>query len=483
MPPPAPRTRFAPSPTGELHLGNLRTALFNALYARGGGGCFVLRIEDTDVERSTQAYVEAIERDLRWLGLDWDEGPGVEGRYGPYHQSERGELYRIYFGRLFEADRSYPCFCDAAALERVRRAQLAHGEPPRYPGTCARLSAEEVQRRLDAGETPAMRFRVPRGRSVTFADAVRGEQRFDTDAIGDFVIRRADGTPAFFFSNAVDDALMEVTHVLRGEDHLANTPRQLLLLEALGLAAPVYGHLPLIVDAAGEPLAKREHAPSARTLREAGVLPLGLANHLARLGHAFPEDELMSLEALARAFDLRRVGRAPARHDPARLRRWQKRAVEATDASTLWAWMRAAVTEGGRRVDELIDAPRALPFAEAVRENVESPQDAARLAGRLFVDPPGYDPDAVAAIRAAGPGLFEAALAHLGSGQADFRDWARAVGRASGVEGRRLFMGLRAALTGLTHGPELARLWSLWDEAAIRRRLQAAQELAGAPSA
>ncbi|MEJ2685690.1 MAG: glutamate--tRNA ligase family protein, partial [Gammaproteobacteria bacterium] len=199
MMPPTTKTRFAPSPTGELHLGNVRTALFNALLARRAGGVFVLRIEDTDRERSQDRYATALQDDLRWLGLDWQEGPNAGGAAGPYLQSLRGDIYSRYYGMLRDRGLSYPCFCSPQELESARRAQRRAGQPPRYPGTCARLDAAQVQARLEQGRKPTLRFRVPAGRAVEFHDLVRGPQRIASDDIGDFIIRRADGTPAFFF--------------------------------------------------------------------------------------------------------------------------------------------------------------------------------------------------------------------------------------------------------------------------------------------
>lgn len=277
------KTRFAPSPTGLLHLGNVRTALFNALYARHGGGVFLLRIEDTDLERSRGEYILSLMEDMHWLGLDWQEGPEADDTHGPYAQSQRGEIYRRYFDELEEQGLAYPCFCSQRELELSRKTQLASGRPPRYAGTCAHLTAEERQKRLDKGIQPTLRFRVENGAVVQFNDLVRGPQAFPTDDIGDFVIRRAEGSAAFFFSNAIDDALMDVTHVLRGEDHLTNTPRQILLQQALGLATPHYGHISMIVGADGAPLSKRTGSRSVRELREAGYLPLAVVNYLARL--------------------------------------------------------------------------------------------------------------------------------------------------------------------------------------------------------
>ncbi|MCC8999105.1 MAG: glutamate--tRNA ligase, partial [Candidatus Contendobacter sp.] len=330
------KTRFAPSPTGYLHLGNVRTALFNALLSQHWGGQFLLRIEDTDQERSRPEYVAALLEDLRWLGLDWQEGPEVGGPQAPYAQSERAAIYAKYYQRLEAADQAYPCFCTPAELALSRKRQLAAGRPPRYTGTCARLSEAERRARRERGLQPTLRFQVPVAQTVEFIDRVRGPQRFASADIGDFVIRRADGAPQFFFANAVDDALMEVTHVLRGEDHLTNTPRQLLLLQALDLPAPEYGHLALIVGSDGGPLSKREGDLSLRELRAAGYLPEALLNYLARLGHSYECDSWMDPAELAAGFAPERLGRAPARYDAAQLLHWQSEAVRHTSPEQLW---------------------------------------------------------------------------------------------------------------------------------------------------
>ena len=289
-------TRFAPSPTGELHLGNARTALFSWLFARHHGGRFVLRIEDTDSERSKEFYTTALMEDLRWMGLAWDAGPPGD----EYRQSRRGAIYARHSATLDARGLTYPCYCTPLELELSRKAQLAAGRPPRYAGTCRELSAEARVRKSAQGISPTTRFRVPTGKSVEFDDMVHGAQRFATDDIGDFILRRADGSAAFFFSNAIDDAEMGITHVLRGEDHLTNTPRQLLVLEALELRAPTYGHLSLLVGADGAPLSKRHGATSVREFRERGYLPAALGNHLFRLGHSSSENGVLSLEAMPR---------------------------------------------------------------------------------------------------------------------------------------------------------------------------------------
>lgn len=467
---PAPvRTRFAPSPSGALHLGNARTALFNWLHARGAGGAFVLRDEDTDVDRSEAVHREALQADLRWLGLDWDEGPDLGGPYAPYRQSERLARHTEQLERLLAADRAYPCFCTADELEAARARQRAAGRPPRYPGTCAHLDEAGRAARRAEGRTPAIRFRVPQQDTVAFDDLVRGPQSSRPGDLGDFVIARADGTPAFLFANAVDDALMGISHVLRGEDHLANTPRQLLLLEALGLPAPAYGHLALVLGDDGRPLSKRRGAAAVAGLRAAGYRPEAVVNHLARLGYTPQAEGLASLETLARDFAPGRAGRAGARHDPGALDAWQAAALAALDDAALWAWIEAHAPA---------DAP-ALPvdgpaFAAAVRANVRLPADAWYWARALFDPAAEPEPGARAEIAAAGPAFFRRALAVDAPAPAeDFRAWTRAVGKATGTRGRSLYRPLRAALTGALEGPELAAVVPLIPADLVRARLEA----------
>ncbi len=460
------KTRFAPSPTGYLHLGNVRTALFNALLARRQGGIFLLRLEDTDRERSLPEYSRALLEDLRWLGLEWQEGPEVDGPDGPYAQSERQALYQRYYTLLEQEERVYPCFCSPAELALARKAQLNAGQPPRYLGTCARLSAAERQARQARGLPPTLRFRIPPGRVVEFHDLVRGPQRFSTDDIGDFIIRRADGGTQFFFTNAVDDALMAITHVLRGEDHLTNTPRQLLLLEALDLPVPEYGHLAMIVGADGSPLSKRHGSRSLRELREAGFLPGAVNNYLARLGHTYDADGWMEPAELAAGFAIERLGRAPARYDEAQLLHWQAEAAAHQTDEQSWTWMGAAVWA-------CVPADRRDEFIATVRPNVRFPADALDWAERLFGPEPALDEEARAAITAAGNGFFQQALAAYAAHGAAYQPLVEHLKTATGKKGKALFLPLRAALTGVTHGPELARLLALIPAELAHRRLQA----------
>jgi len=457
-------TRFAPSPTGDLHLGNARTALFNLLLARRSAGRFVLRVEDTDLERSRDEFGARQLEDLRWLGLEWDAGPDREDDRGPYRQSLRGPIYARYFEELTNLNQVYPCFCSALELDVSRRAQLAQGRPPRYAGTCRELSAEQQARRRAQGIAPTLRFRVPAGRRVEFVDLVHGAQSFWSDDIGDFIVRRADGSAAFFFSNAVDDARMGITHVLRGEDHLANTPRQLMVLAALALRAPAYGHVSLLLGGDGAKLAKRQDAASVRHYREQGYLSAAIVNHLFRLGHSTSEHALLELDAMARRFELARLGRAPAHFDEQQLRSWQKEAVRALAPEDARRWLRAVLPAE-------LDERSAAAFVSAVLPNVVLPADARVWVAVVFGTAPEPDAAGRELIRAAGRDLFAAALRAAEASGNDLPAIVGAVRAATGRTGPALYGPLRIALTGLLHGPELAPLLKVMRAATVRERL------------
>jgi nondiscriminating glutamyl-tRNA synthetase len=458
------KTRFAPSPTGLLHLGNVRTALFNGLLARRHAGIFLLRLEDTDAMRGHEKYAIALMQDLRWLGLAWDEGPDAGGEHGPYEQSRRGDIYKDYFARLEQKGMAYPCFCSEHELSIARKTAIAASRPPRYSGKCRALSAEDVRQRLASGTPATLRFRVPDGRNVTFDDKVRGPQSFATDDIGDFVIRRSDGTPAFFFCNAVDDALMGVTLVLRGEDHLTNTPRQLMLFEALELAAPEYAHIALVVGADGAPLSKRTGSKSVEELRAAGFLPEAVNNYLARLGHTYESNAFMSVQVLADNFDVSRLHRAPARYDESQLLYWQREAVMHLPSQTLWRWM-------GDDVRKLVPEPAHDAFVECVRGNITFPKDAMHWAKVLFDDEASSAREAREAIQNAGAPFFKQALDALTQHGAEFKPLSEALKKTSGKSGKALFQPLRAALTGELDGPEMAKVLPLMGIERARRRL------------
>jgi nondiscriminating glutamyl-tRNA synthetase len=457
-------TRFAPSPTGDVHLGNARTALFSLLLARHTGGRFVLRIEDTDLARSHEEHTHQLMDDLRWLGIGWDSGPDREDERGPYLQSARTEWYAEHFASMEQQGLAYPCFCSPFELEMSRKTQIAAGKPPRYAGTCRTLSASQQASKRADGITPTWRFRVPAGRRIEFEDFVHGPQSFLTDDIGDFIVRRGDGTPAFFFCNAVDDAAMGVTHVLRGEDHLTNTPRQLLILEALRLSAPQYGHVSLIVGHDGAPLSKRHGAASVKDYRERGYLPQALTNHLFRLGHSTSEHGFLTLDEMARVFDVHHLGRAPARFDEQQLNVWQKEAVHRLTTAQAGDWLRSVLPQGlGERATQT--------FIDAVLPNIVLPEDARTWAEIVFGGPPAIDGADEHIVRGAGTVYFSAGAAAAATSGDDLAAIVTAIRSATGKKGADLYKPLRLALTGRTDGPELAPLLKAMPAGKARERL------------
>lgn len=465
------RTRFSPSPTGMLHIGNARAALFGALFAKKHHGSFILRIEDTDTARSEDQYIDALQEDLRWLGIDWDEGPGVHGHYGPYWQSQRQAIYATYYAKLEEQKRVYPCFCTDQELALARKLQLSRGLPPRYSGTCLKLSPEEVTARLEAGKQPAWRFHVPNGEKIEFVDIVKGEQSFSTDDIGDFIVRRADGTAPFLFCNAIDDAMMEITHVLRGEDHLTNTPRQLLILKALGLHIPKYGHLSLIVGDDGAPLSKRHGSFSVREMKKQGYLPIALINYLARLGHVCDSQELLNFHDLAPFFYLEKLSRSPARFDQVQLKYWQKMSVQTLDNKEIWRWL-------GESLEDSVPETKRNAFAQTIKSNIEFPEEAALWVQVFFQEEFPMPEESLTLLREAGASFFataqQAVIKHGTQFQAVLAD----IKQTTGCQGKKLFMPIRAALTGQVHGPELAQIAELLGSDKLKQRLHRAETLA-----
>jgi nondiscriminating glutamyl-tRNA synthetase len=457
------KTRFAPSPTGLIHFGNVRTALFNALAAGKERGVFLLRIEDTDVERSREEYTRALQQDLTWLELDWHEGADSGGNAGPYRQSQRVAIYEEYLDKLRGQDRVYPCFCSAVELEVSRKVQAAAGKPPRYSGKCAHLKADEAANKIAQGLPYTLRFRMPKSETLEFDDLVRETQKFPSDDIGDFIVRRSDGTFAFFFVNALDDALMQVTHVLRGEDHLTNTPRQIALLQALGLPVPRYGHISLIVDEKGAPLSKRSGSLSVQELRELGYFPLAVNNYLARLGHNYVRNDFMSMQELVAGFETTSLGRAPARYDRSQLDFWQSQAVLHADLDALCAWL-------GDAVKELIPAADLHDFAAAVRDNITFPHDARLWAEAVYAGALPLSDEARKVLENAAPEFFRKAADQL-LPDMDFKAFLDRVKAATGAHGKALFLPLRAALTGQTFGPEMPRLFPLIGFERARHRL------------
>ncbi|NLM40644.1 MAG: glutamate--tRNA ligase, partial [Firmicutes bacterium] len=310
------RVRFAPSPTGFLHVGGARTALYNWLFARKHGGSFVLRIEDTDLARSTDESVQGILEGMRFLGLDWDEGPGVGGSFGPYFQTERIDLYEEYAQKLVEKGRAYECFCTPEELDEQRRIQREQKLDMHYDGRCLRLTEAEKETYRAEGRKPVLRFLSVKEGELEFPDIVRGSVKFPNSQVDDFVIMKSDGVPTYNFAVVIDDALMEITHVIRGEDHIPNTPKQIQLYEALGFEVPRFAHIPMILGSDKTRLSKRHGATSVTQFAEEGYLPDAMVNYLALLGWGYDDSQtLFSREELIEKFSLERVSKNAAVFD------------------------------------------------------------------------------------------------------------------------------------------------------------------------
>ncbi|MDA3935396.1 MAG: glutamate--tRNA ligase, partial [Actinomycetota bacterium] len=315
------RLRFAPSPTGHLHIGGARTAIYNWAFARHHGGSFILRIDDTDPERSTEENTQAILRSMEWLGLDWDEGPGAGGEFGPYFQTQRGESYKEALVALREADAVYPCFCTADELKARRESTREAGGFAGYDRRCRSLDNHDIAARLERGDEHVWRLAVPLERDdVTFVDAIRGETTFPVGSLDDFILVRSDGSPTYNFATVVDDANMMISHVVRGDDHLSNTPRQILVFEALGHEVPTFAHLSMIWGADGKRLSKRHGATSVEAYRDLGYLPEALLNYLSLQGWSLDDKTtIIDRDTLVKNFSLDRVSKNPAIFDTEKL--------------------------------------------------------------------------------------------------------------------------------------------------------------------
>ncbi len=469
-----PRVRIAPSPTGPLHIGTARSALFNFLYARRFGGTFVLRIEDTDVARSTVAFEADIIEQLRWLGMTWDEGPDEAGStddrgpFAPYRQMQRLESYAKAATDLLERDLAYPCFCTAEELDADRKAAEAAHLPPRYVGRCSTLTADERAARARDGRRGALRFRV-RADKIKFDDLVRGEVEIDTANLGgDFVIVRGDGTPLYHFVVVVDDAAMGITHIIRGEDHLSNTPKHILLFQALGHEVPAFAHLPLILNPDRTKMSKRKSQTAISDYRAQGFVPEAMVNFLALLGWSTgTEEEILTLDELAGRFDLDHVQKAGAVFDKDRLEwlngQWIRKLDPEDLIERLGPFLEADRQAG--RIDRVPNPEELRPLVPIIQERLPTLGAVGELIGFLWVDQVTHDPavlvpkrwdraTTLAALRAAkdtidgttGPVTFEAD---------ELEPPMRALAESNGWKAGDLFMALRVAVTGRTATPPL----------------------------
>lgn len=471
------RTRFAPSPTGQLHLGNVRAAAFNWLFARHHGGAFVLRVEDTDVERNVEGGEGGILEDLRWLGLDWDEGPEVGGPHGPYRQSERAERHDGWIEWLLEAGRAYPCFCTEEDLEAEAETGKEGRTVHRYSGRCRHLSPDERAARADAAsQAPVIRFAVPVGvGSVEIEDEVYGSISFPTSDIDDFVIRRSDGRVTYNFGVVADDVDMAITHVIRGVGHLSNTPKQALLFDAMDRPRPVFAHLPTVLGADGRKLSKREGAAAVADLRTRGYPADGVLNYLSLLGWSHPdEEEVLSREELVQAVTLDRVGRSDTQMDPEKLH-WiagqhlAREPLKALAAHVAPFVDAARFPEASARLEAVVDALRSrLSTYAEINDHL----------GLLYPEDDALLPDTWAALAANADArrVLGVVAEHL----ADADSWddgqllgqlVRAAGKAAEARGPALFHPVRLAVMGAEQGPDLGKVLAALGRNEVLRRI------------
>ncbi len=464
------KTRFCPSPTGLLHLGNLRTALLNVLLAIKSGGTFILRIEDTDAERSKTEFSEAVCDDLEWMGLDWQEGPRIGGPEDSYYQSERNSIYESFYDKLLEQDLIYPCFTSDEELKIIRRNQMAAGEPPRYTGIWANASKEDIEKELEKGTQPVYRFRLPKDRTIIFQDLVKGEQSFHTSDLDDFIVRKKDLSPTFMFANAIDDSLMGVNVVLRGDDHLSNTPRQIALLEALNLEIPEFIHVALFTGDDGAPLSKRNGSLSVKELKEIGYFPQAVINYLSRVGHIIPDNELRDLEGLSSVFDVANISTSPSRIDHDQLTFWQKNVIESKSIEELSSWLESHLKNLPKDIDQ-------NSFVGLIKDNIVFPNEAVEYLDNLFVNSLSTVKEVEDLIKQSGPDFFKLAEKIVRDNWGDWSKTMKLIGEETGTKGKDLFMPIRASITGQLSGPELDQVTRVMGQDRVIKRLKEAAKL------
>ena len=475
------RVRFAPAPTGLLHIGNARTALFNFLFSKRHQGTFVLRIEDTDLERSTDASIDQIMEDLKWLGITWDEGPGVGGSDGPYRQTQRLSIYREFADQLFQEGKSYKCFCTEERLENLRKEQLSKGKMPRYDGRCRALSEEEIGKMESSGLRPAIRFRVGRG-PIVFEDLIHGKMSFDSAGIGDFIIVRSDGMAAYNFACVMDDHLMHMTHVIRGEDHLSNTPRQILLYQAFSWQPPVFGHHPLILGSDRSPLSKRHGATAVSQYREEGFLPEALRNYLILLGWTPPSgEETLPLKKMVEEFSIHAVSRSAPIYNRKKLEWLNSHYIRKEEEDQLSEMLIPYLQRARIRTDSL-DRKWLNQISGVLKENLIILSQVEEYLGIFFDERFSFEDGARTLLLVPrNRETLRSVLGVLGDSSEMKSDEQTSLlsqlEKKTGWKGKDLYAPLRAAVTGKTRGPELAKTLPLLGKERIIRRLRMALEI------
>lgn len=469
------KVRFAPSPTGPLHIGGARSALFNYLFAAHEKGAMVLRIEDTDLDRSQTIYEEEIIDSLRWLGIKWEEGPGAGGESGPYRQTERLDIYKRYIDRLLAEGQAYYCFCQPDELKAERQQSGEKGEMIGYSGKCRNLSPEEIAAKTAQGIKPAIRFRVPEHKLLVVDDLVRGSVMFETDLVGDYIIVKSDGIPTYNFAVVIDDHLMGITHVIRAEEHLSNTPRQLLIYDALGFDLPRFAHISLILGSDKQKMSKRHGATSVLQYRENGYLPAALFNFLSLLGWSPEgETEIMPEAQIIKEFKLNRVSKSPAVFDLDKLNWLNGQYIKKMAIDELGMMLKPFLAKSPFReqAEKLSDGQYDL-LVTAVQDRLICLQDINKEAAVFFTDI-NYEEEAWQVLK--GPDVkpvlqaFKASLAAVDD-IGLIKQTIKKVTQDTGLKPREVFMPLRCALTGAAHGPELPYFISIWGLEETRRRI------------
>ncbi|MDQ0209245.1 glutamate--tRNA ligase [Alkalicoccobacillus murimartini] len=481
------RVRFAPSPTGHLHIGGARSALFNYLFARNQGGKFILRIEDTDQARNVEQAKEKLLDSLKWLGMDWDESIDIGGEYGPYSSMERVDIYKEYVQQLVDEGKAYYCYMTSEELEEERAAQLARGEAPKYSGRDRDLTPEQRQAYEDKGLKPVVRFRVPQGQVVKIEDAVRGDVSFETDGIGDFVIARTDGIPMYNFAVVIDDQLMKISHVIRAEEHLSNTPRQALVFEAFGWTKPTFAHASLILNPDRQKMSKRDESiiQFVEQYKELGYLPEALVNFLALLGWSpVGEEEIFTLDELSDQFSLERVSKAPAVFDTDKLAWMNNQYIQAAPLEKVIDLALPHLIKAGRISEDLDETRKewAGKLIGLYQEQLHYGAEIVELTELFFKQEIEYNEEAKAVlVEEQVPEVLNHFLSELEEVEAftapHIKAAIKATQKATGHKGKKLFMPIRVAATGQTHGPELPDTIELLGKATISARLTQAATL------
>ena len=475
------RVRFAPAPTGLLHIGNARTALFNFLFAKRHQGTFVLRIEDTDIERSTEPSIDRIIEDLKWLGISWDEGPDRDGSNGPYRQSQRVSIYQEFANRLFQEGKSYKCFCSEERLEKLRKEQLSKGKMPRYDGRCRSLSEEEIAKMESSGLQSVLRFHVGGG-PILFEDLIHEKMNFDSAGIGDFIIVRSDGMAAYNFACVLDDHLMAITHVIRGEDHLSNTPRQILLYQALSWQPPTFAHHPLILGPDRAPLSKRHGATAISQYREEGFLPEALQNYLVLLGWTPPSgEEILSLQKMVEDFSIQAVSRSAPIYNRKKLEWLNSFYIREKEEPQLSEILIPYLRKAGLRIDQM-DRQWLNQISGVLKENLVILSQVEEYLG-IFFDEKFFfeegaktillDPRNRETLRSV-LSILEDPSEITSDGQISLL---AQLEKKTKRKGKDLYAPLRAAVTGKTKGPELVKTLPLLGKERIIKRLKMALEM------